>query len=88
MTDGLLDWVVPKSLEKEKSRVYVPRANLFISPEFWNAEHKYDEKSVLDFGEKTNQILQSILTDYSSGVNKHKVFGSLTEGNLKDDISV
>lgn len=87
MTDGLLDWVVPKSLHKHKYKIHVPRASVFVRPEFWG-QNKTNEDEMIIAGKKVESELTTIVNNLSSGLFEHQQYGDLREGNLKDDLSV
>ena len=84
MTDGLLDWVVPKSLEKWKYPVHVKRANLLVEPRFWDKSKKpleiskYKELVISELSELVKQMAEN---------KDNEEYGNLFEGNLKDDLS-
>ncbi|MDE5835276.1 MAG: protein phosphatase 2C domain-containing protein [Ruminococcus sp.] len=91
MTDGLLDWIAPKSLEEAEIPVYVPRANFFIHPEIWKCEEDITEDYVKSFSDDILQKLREMVSDLDKYDNDPKIikqFGNLTDGNLRDDLSV
>ena len=94
MTDGLLDWVVPKNQKEEKYPVFVPRANLFIQPEVvWKNRITKDsfEKFQNAFGNEILSILKSItnaVEQPGSIAPELNAVGSFSDGNLRDDLSV
>lgn len=88
MTDGVLDWVVPRSLEKEKSKIHVPRASLFVHPDFWRRKTPLDETAMEEYRENAKAELEDIVLMAAESRNDHEVYGSLMEGNLMDDLSV
>lgn len=84
MTDGLLDWVVPEKLSNWKFPVHVNRANLFVNPSFWDPKTRHKEMT------EYKDIIVSGLSELVKLVDVepiHEEFGSLKDGNLKDDLS-
>lgn len=86
MTDGLLDWVVPYSLSSNDFPVNVPRAGIFIKSSFW--ENNLDDADIELYGRKAEEQLASLVHKYKKGISKDDEFGSLRDGNLKDDLSI
>ena len=84
MTDGLLDWTVPKTLEKWKYPVHVNRAGLFVSPSFWDRTKKPMEIS--EYKNAVVKTLSELIGQLNADVDSEE-FGNLREGNLKDDLS-
>lgn len=93
MTDGLLDWVVPKNHEEDKYPVFVPRANLFIQPEIvWKNRIKKDsfEEFQNAFGDEILGIIKLItnaVEQSKNSVSELETIGFLFDGNLRDDLS-
>ncbi|MCM1507983.1 MAG: protein phosphatase 2C domain-containing protein [Ruminococcus flavefaciens] len=91
MTDGLLDWVVPKSLSESKTPVYVPRANFFVQPKIWHCKEKISEDFTTSLSNGILNKLRRIVADLDvagKDLEIIKQLGNLTDGNLKDDLSV
>jgi hypothetical protein len=95
MTDGVFEWVVPGSKvdsdEKDEKKVYVPRANLFIQPNFWDNKQKTTDDLSTLLKECVTKEFNGITSTVASNDNNKallQVYGSLDEGNLRDDISV
>ena len=92
MTDGVFEWVVPgvKS-NKNETTVYVPRANLFVEPKLWDHKKKITE-DVSELLKKHVVKAFKVLTDAVTSSEKNEsvlqMYGSLDDGNLRDDISV
>lgn len=87
MTDGLLDWVVPKSLSKHSHPVHVPRASLFIPPSIWKSKSKIEEHQILEYRDLVESEIKKIVDSLRNGETQNTSYGDLTEGNLKDDLS-
>jgi hypothetical protein len=92
MTDGVFEWVVPKTKNNgsEKS-VYVPRANLFIQPKLWDYKQEMPDDLSESLKEHIKKAFKHITDTIASNDNNQallQVYGSLDEGNLRDDISV
>lgn len=90
MTDGLLDWVAPKSLSESEISVYVPRANFFVQPEIWSRENITEDYATSLSDDVLNK-LREIVSDLDSADKNPEIikqFGNLNDGNLRDDLSV
>lgn len=94
MTDGLLDWLMPKEQKEAKYPIFVPRANLFIQPEvIWKKEIRNDffEKFQNAFRDEIFKILKTItnaVEQSKNSVPELENIGNLTDGNLRDDLSI
>lgn len=92
MTDGVFEWVVPEvKSNKNETTVYVPRANLFVEPKLWDHKKKITEdvsellkKHVL----KEFKVVTDAITSSEKNESVLQMYGSLDDGNLRDDISV
>lgn len=84
MTDGILDWVVPKVLEKWKYPVHVDRAGLLVNPSFWDQTKKPLEIS--EYRDAVIKTLHELIVQLNNDSDSEE-FGSLRDGNLKDDLS-
>ena len=87
MTDGLLDWVVPKSLSKHIYTVHVPRASLFVPPSIWKAKAPIEEQQLHEYRDLVEAEIKKIVSSLLNGTTQDENYGDLTEGNLKDDLS-
>lgn len=87
MTDGLLDWVVPKSLAKHTYTVHVPRASLFVPPSIWKAKAPIEEHQLHEYRDLVEGEIKKIVGSLLNGDTQDENYGDLTEGNLKDDLS-
>lgn len=92
MTDGVFEWVVPKTKNNGSEKgVYVPRANLFIQPKLWDHKQEITDDLSESLKEHVTKTFKRITDALVSNDNNQKLlqaYGSLDEGNLRDDISV
>lgn len=92
MTDGIFEWVVPglKGGSDER-KVYVPRANLFVQPKLW--DHKKEisvdiSEALREYVTKSfNRLIHAVEAN-ENDKTLFQMYGSLDDGNLRDDISV
>ena len=91
MTDGVFEWVVPKYNKGSGKDIYVPRANLFIQPRLWDHKQELPDELGETLKDHVTKAFRHITDTIASNDNNQellKEYGSLDDGNLRDDISV
>lgn len=91
MTDGVFEWVVPKYNKGSGKGVYVPRANLFVQPKLWDHKQELPDELGETLKAHVRKAFKHITDTIASNDNNQellKKYGSLDDGNLRDDISV
>lgn len=87
MTDGLLDWIVPASLNKHVFPVHVPRASILANPSLWEIEDDGGQESFEEYAQSVEESILSLVGLIDDKQEDHPQYGDLREGNLKDDLS-
>lgn len=91
MTDGVFEWVVPKKNNGSEKEIYVPRANLFVQPKLWDYKQEMPDDLSDSLKLHVTKAFKHITDTIASNNNNQallQVYGSLDDGNLRDDISV
>lgn len=92
MTDGLLDWVVPKPLSNYEYPVHIPRINLFVPGDIWkkgDSKEESNEEYANNIRDKARNKLKELVQKLNSKTyDDEEPLGSLREGNLEDDLSI
>lgn len=87
LTDGLLDWIAPRSLSDYKYKINVPRAGILIDPRLFGFEGEITDEDFAKLGRHISKRITRLADSYADGLIEHKKYGLLSEGNLKDDLS-
>ena len=87
MTDGLLEWCCPNSLNEHKFKVSVPRMELLIPQSIWFGNSEADDAAMAihaqNAADKLNKLSERVLEEDSCD----ETYGELREGNLRDDLT-